>query len=331
MTALIPPTPPDLMTLGKVFATSGYFADARDQAQAVVKILAGQELGIGPVASMTGIYVVKGRVTISANLIGAQIKRSGKYDYRIVELTHEVCKLDFFEKGERVGDSSFTLEDAQTAGLGGGENYRKFSRNMLFARAISNGAKWFCPDIFSGPVYTPDELGAAIDPETGDVLSLPPAEDAAPKEKKLDSFVKARQRREPEAPASTATIERTPEDIEHTRSFLTREEERLAREAEDDSPPPRVEPEREQREIRVVEPEPLSETSLALKRSILLKQRDKLGLSNTEFDALCRKVSSRPFAKWVGSYDMDRLGNLLAGMLGAKMRASRRGPEGGAA
>jgi hypothetical protein len=29
---------------------------------------------------------------------------------------------------------------------------------MLFARAISNGVKWYTPDVFSGPVYTPEEF-----------------------------------------------------------------------------------------------------------------------------------------------------------------------------
>ena len=29
---------------------------------------------------------------------------------------------------------------------------------MLFARAVSNGVKWFAPDIFSGPVYVPEEM-----------------------------------------------------------------------------------------------------------------------------------------------------------------------------
>ena len=29
---------------------------------------------------------------------------------------------------------------------------------MLFARAISNGVKWFTPDVFSGPVYVPEEM-----------------------------------------------------------------------------------------------------------------------------------------------------------------------------
>lgn len=33
---------------------------------------------------------------------------------------------------------------------------------MLFARAISNGVKWFCPDVFEMPVYTPEELGSTI-------------------------------------------------------------------------------------------------------------------------------------------------------------------------
>jgi hypothetical protein len=51
---------------------------------------------------------------------------------------------------------------------------------MLFARAMSNGAKWFCADVFGGPVYTPDELGAAIDMETGEMLSRPKDEVVTP-------------------------------------------------------------------------------------------------------------------------------------------------------
>ena len=47
--------------MGNVFVKSGFFADTRDQAQAIVKILAGQELGISPIASMTGVYIVKGK------------------------------------------------------------------------------------------------------------------------------------------------------------------------------------------------------------------------------------------------------------------------------
>jgi hypothetical protein len=165
----------DTMQLGKVLAASGYFQDARDAAQAIVKVLAGRELGIGPVASMTGIYIVKGRVTLSANLMAAQIKRSGKYDYHVTQMDDRGCVIDFFQSGQTIGTSSFLEADAKLAGLAGGDNWKKFPRNMYFSRAIANGAKWFCPDVFSGPVYTPDELagGASFDAHTGEVLDQP--------------------------------------------------------------------------------------------------------------------------------------------------------------
>lgn len=149
----------DMMTLGQTLAKSGYFQDARDAAQAVVKVLAGQEMGIGAIAAMTGIYIVKGRVTLSANLMAAQIKRSGRYNYRVTKLDDSGCEIAFSEGGQEIGRSNFSADDAKAAGLwNSSEPWKKTPRNMLFARAMSNGAKWYCPDVFSGPVYTPDEL-----------------------------------------------------------------------------------------------------------------------------------------------------------------------------
>jgi len=170
----------DTMELGKAMAASGFFADSRDAAQAVVKILAGRELGFGAVASMTGVNIIKGKVSLSANLIAASIKRSGRYNYRVVQMDDNTCTIAFFEGGEKLGTSTFTMDDAKRAGLGG-QNWQKFPRNMLFARAISNGAKWYCPDLSGGPLYTPDELGATVDGETGEVVDAPTPEPAAPK------------------------------------------------------------------------------------------------------------------------------------------------------
>ena len=63
----------DTMSLGSVLAKSGYFSDAKGEAQAVVKVLAGREMGFGPIASMTGVHIVQGKPTIGANLLGAAI------------------------------------------------------------------------------------------------------------------------------------------------------------------------------------------------------------------------------------------------------------------
>lgn len=161
----------DTMKLGETLAKSGFFQDSKGAAQAVVKILAGRELGFGPITSMTGINVIRGRVTLSANLIAAAIKGSGKYDFKVAHLDDEKCSIVFYEGGKQIGESSFTMSDAKQAELSGG-NWTKYPRNMLFARAISNGAKWHTPDVFGGPVYTPDELGANVDGETGDIIEV---------------------------------------------------------------------------------------------------------------------------------------------------------------
>lgn len=171
----------DVFKIGEVFAKSGYFTDAKDASQAIVKILAGREIGIGAMASMTGFHIVQGKPTLSANLIASIIKnRNSGYNYRVRELNDAVCEIEFFEQSESIGKSRFTFDEAKNAGLTNKDVWKKHPKNMLFARAISNGAKWFCPDVFNGAtVYTPEELGANVNadgellPETATIHQLP--------------------------------------------------------------------------------------------------------------------------------------------------------------
>jgi len=74
--AIVPINMPELMEIGKVMAASGFFDDARQASQAIVKVLAGRELGFGPFASMTGIHIIKGKPVIAANLYAAAIRGS---------------------------------------------------------------------------------------------------------------------------------------------------------------------------------------------------------------------------------------------------------------
>ena len=174
MTALIPATNTEmsLSELGNVLTKSRYFTDATDASQAIVKVLAGRELGIGPIASMTGIHIIKGKPALGANLLASCLKRSGRYDYRVKELTPQNAAIEFFEivggKRESLGISSFSIADARAAGT---QNIDKFARNMLFARALSNGVRWYCPDVTGGPVYTPEELGAPVNGD-GEIIEL---------------------------------------------------------------------------------------------------------------------------------------------------------------
>ncbi len=158
----------DLMQVAKLLAASGYFeakgSGEQTIAQLAAKILAGQEMGYGPFASVQGIHVIQGKPVMSANLMAAAVKASARYDYRAT-ITDDAVTIEVFErvggKLTSLGVSKFTAQDAQKAGT---QNMQKFGRNMMFARAMSNAVRWYCPDVFFGnTVYTPDELGAAVD------------------------------------------------------------------------------------------------------------------------------------------------------------------------
>lgn len=163
----------DIQSISATFAESGMFKDASDKAKAFVKVLAGQELGIPPFASMTGIHVIQGKPELGANLLAALVKQSGRYNFAPVEVTEKSCAIKFYERwnGEwrEMGISTFTIEDAKKAGT---QNVNKFPRNMLFARALSNGVKWYCPDVSSGmTIYSEGEISG--NPVTNDSPEIP--------------------------------------------------------------------------------------------------------------------------------------------------------------
>lgn len=144
--------------LALYFQKSGLFPDLRSEAQAYVKIVAGRELGLGPLASVSGLNVIKGRVTFSANLLASMVKRHPAYDYRVTDHSDELCRIVFLEDGQEIGTSEFTLTDAKRAGLGG-NSWSRYPKAMLFARALTQGVRWFCPDVTAGaPAYSPEEL-----------------------------------------------------------------------------------------------------------------------------------------------------------------------------
>jgi hypothetical protein len=166
----------DLARISNVMAKCGYFKDATDSNKCAVKVLAGLEMGIPPFAAMTDIHIVNGKPAIGAGIIAAKIKNSQKYDYKILKHDDTVCELEFFENNKSVGLSCFSMDDAAKAQLSTGVNantWSKYTRNMLFSRSISNGRRWYCPDLFLGaPVYTPEELDVVVDEEGNPVASV---------------------------------------------------------------------------------------------------------------------------------------------------------------
>ena len=149
----------DLKTTATAFSKSGLFPNVKSPEQAFVLILAGQEMGVGPMEAVSGITLIQGKPTMSANLLAALVKRHPRYDYRVADHSDTTCRIEFLQDGEVSGVSEFTLEDARKAGLGGNQTWKKYTAALLFARALTQGVRWYAPDVTSSAAYTPEELG----------------------------------------------------------------------------------------------------------------------------------------------------------------------------
>jgi hypothetical protein len=145
--------------LAKIFYASGIFTDIKSEAQAMVKILAGQEMGLSPIESMNVVYIVGNKIGVETKVFLSRIKNSGTYDYS-VEYEYGNNRLacsatvTFYriEKGERIeiGTSTYSDDDAAKSSLKNKQSYTSNRELMLFYRAASKGIKLFCPQFLSG-------------------------------------------------------------------------------------------------------------------------------------------------------------------------------------
>ena len=131
------------------------------EARAMAKVIAGHAYGFDPILSLRLFDVINGKLQPTSECVSVLIKRSGKYNYKVVTWTATECDLLFVGKAsdgtwKPLGHSIFTIADAKTAGYLAGpnkNNWEKIPRNMLLARAITNGKRLFCADVMDAAGY----------------------------------------------------------------------------------------------------------------------------------------------------------------------------------
>ena len=131
--------------------------------QAMVIALKGKEIGIPMMQAFSHIHVISGKPTVSAELMLALIFRNCPgAQVHYIETSSKACTLEASRPGGKPSKFSFTIEDAQSAGLLNNPTWKKYPSAMLRARAISTMARALFPDAIMGCSYTPEELGAPV-------------------------------------------------------------------------------------------------------------------------------------------------------------------------
>lgn len=166
----------DLEYQAIILGKSGLLPSSLRSTEAIVTVaIKGAELGIPPMQALTHIHVIQGKPTISAELMRALVARAGhriwvdpSTDDKVATLYGQRWEPLLGAYSDNVVSVSFSMDDANRAGLTGKDNWKKYPRAMLVARATSILCREHFADVMMGASYTPEELDPDIDLSVSD-------------------------------------------------------------------------------------------------------------------------------------------------------------------
>lgn len=153
--AIIPKTIQELGVMSEGFFKSGFYPNVKSVQGAMVVIQTGLELGLTPAKAMNQINIINGRPALSAQCMNGLMQARG-IKISTIKNDNTECIISGTRNGV-TEEVSYKMEDAKKAGLDGKDNWKKYPRRMLFARAISELANKIAPDVIMG-LYTQEEV-----------------------------------------------------------------------------------------------------------------------------------------------------------------------------
>lgn len=149
------------MFLAKTLAQSSV-VKTRDPATVLAMIMMGRALGFGAMQTVQNCHIIDSKLTLSSSAIVGLILSSGKADFfKCVESTPTKATWKTHRKDDPDPEPTmvtFTIEDAERAGLAGKGIWQKYGTQMLMWRAALQLARMCYSDLVSG-MYSPEELG----------------------------------------------------------------------------------------------------------------------------------------------------------------------------
>lgn len=142
-------------------------------------IVTGAELGIGAMESLRSIYLVDGKPQLAADLMmRIAIQRGVTIEWP--ELSDTNASAIFRRPGFPDHRHSWSMADAQRAGLAGKDVWKKYPRAMLRSRCVSEALRAWAPDVLGAGVYVEGEFDSEQQPQTVTATVMPVAPKSAP-------------------------------------------------------------------------------------------------------------------------------------------------------
>lgn len=136
-------------------AKSGLFGMKKPE-EAMALMLIAQAEGTHPALAVRDYHIIQGKPALKADAMMARFQQAGgRVEWH--KISDEEVSATFSHPSGGSAPITWTKEDAVRAGFWGKDNWKKFPRQMLRARVISEGIRTVFPGVVIG-VYTPEEV-----------------------------------------------------------------------------------------------------------------------------------------------------------------------------
>lgn len=127
-------------------------------------ILAGQELGLKPMATLRSMDVIQGTPALRAHAMRGLVQSRG-HEVELVSSTPDQCVMRGRRAGaERWQEVTWTIPRASLLGLLGKDQWKKQPQTMLVARATGEICRLIASDVLHAMPYASEELdGPPVD------------------------------------------------------------------------------------------------------------------------------------------------------------------------
>jgi hypothetical protein len=166
----------DIERIAGAFAQSRMFG-VSDPAAALSLCLLAQAEGQHPAIAFRDYSIIQGKPAKKAEAMQRDFLASGG-KIKWIELSDTCAKAEFSHPSGGSLVIDWTMDRAKAAGIGGKDMWKKYPRQMLRSRTISEGVRSVCPMATSG-MYVPEEVAdfdnkTEIAIETGEVIEATP-------------------------------------------------------------------------------------------------------------------------------------------------------------
>lgn len=146
----------EIRQMAEAVAASKLFPSIDTTVKAFTLMMLCQAEGLHPMLAVRRYHIINGVPSLKSDAMLASFQATGGR-VKWIRSDESICEAEFSGPGSEPVPVKWTQDDVSRAGIGGNQTHKRYPRQMLRARVISEGVRMVMPEVVVG-IYTPEEV-----------------------------------------------------------------------------------------------------------------------------------------------------------------------------